>query len=685
MYILANMWFTTLMRQFFFNIDKVVFNFISHIYNLLIAIARTSILSQTDIADMTGRIYKLLAVFMIFKVILSLITYVVNPDDFTDKSKGVAKLGTNIIISLALLILTPYIFNYAYQLQTIILEDNSLGTLIFGEQPEEDFFTSAGDDMAFITMSPFFTPDVSIEAMFECTELTTRNPDKTVSVNNKCSGLKDDMSQDTSVASDKSMYSLVDEERFSEQTLKNYVAGVKTGNLSLMFRQDIAVATDKDNEFYIIDYKYLFSTVVGVVVVLLLITFCMDVGLRSIKLAFLQLIAPIPILSYVDPKSGKDGMFKKWYEMCFKTYISLFIKLLALYFAVYIISKVADFKLIDIVNGSYVTNAFISIFIIIGALMFAKDFTKILEGLGIKLDGGFTFNPIKKLENQAVGGKALSKAASVPFKYGARAAKGLGTAALVGGAAAITGQGFRGMGKAFGGAMKGEKFGKNFSNSYAAAKARKKQVDEMAMDEINPMDVRLANLYNRTHGMTKQERNKALDGRMESVKKSWDSISGTIDAVDVEAKSLKAKVEGIRQAGAAQFTDDSANGGLSSQDKYQQAIKAAEDALDQRRKDVAANLSLLDDGTSDGSGGGMAARAKISQEIKTRNENIEFINNQKITYEAADGSTRTIKIDPTQNIKTVSKSMQGEQGAWQASSDYKKVENIAKYTNKPKG
>ena len=101
------------------------------------------------------------------------------------------------------------------------------------------------------------------------------------------------------------------------------------------------------------EYKYIFSTVVGVVVILLLITFCMDIAVRSIKLAFLQLVAPIPIISYVDPKSGKDGMFKKWYEMCFKTYISLFIRLIALYFAVYIISRVADMKMVDIVNGSY--------------------------------------------------------------------------------------------------------------------------------------------------------------------------------------------------------------------------------------------------------------------------------------------------------------------------------------------
>ena len=174
----------------------------------------------------------------------------------------------------------------------------------------------------------------------------------------------------------------------------------------------MALATNSENTEFIMDYKFVFSTVVGVIVILLLISFCMDVAVRSLKLALLQLIAPVPILSYVDPKSGKDGMFKKWYEMCFKTYLSLFIRLLALYFSVYIISKVSAMNLVDVIDGSYQTNALVAVFIIIGALMFAKDLPKILEGLGIKLDGGgkFTLNPLKKFEEGALGGKRITGA-----------------------------------------------------------------------------------------------------------------------------------------------------------------------------------------------------------------------------------------------------------------------------------
>lgn len=124
------MWFAKIIRQFFFMIDSIIYNGITDIYRLLIDISRTSVLSQSSIQSIANRIYELLAIFMVFKIIFSLIMYVVNPDDFSDKSKGVSKIGINIVISLSLLVLTPYIFSYAFQIQNIILEDNSLGTLI---------------------------------------------------------------------------------------------------------------------------------------------------------------------------------------------------------------------------------------------------------------------------------------------------------------------------------------------------------------------------------------------------------------------------------------------------------------------------------------------------------------------------------------------------------------------------
>lgn len=512
MYILsANMWFQTLMRQFFFNIDKIVFNFISIVYDLLISIARTSVLSQADIIDMADRIYKLLAIFMIFKVTFSLIMYVVNPDDFSDKTKGVSKLGTNIIISLALLILTPYIFSYAYQLQTIILEDNSLASLVFGSSGEENkFLNTAGEDMAFITMRPFFMPNTSIVALADCIEL-----------NDACF---DAMSEET------------DDSKFTSTMVDNYRKGINYSNLGLTFRQDLAIATiDDGGETYVMDYKYLFSTVVGVIVVVLLVTFCMDVAVRSIKLSFLQLIAPIPIISYVDPKSGKDGLFKKWYQMCFKTYLSLFIRLLALYFAVYIISRLGG--MVDIVDGSQQTNAFIAIFIIIGALMFAKQLPKILEGLGIKLDGGgFTLNPLKKFEEGAAGGKKIT---------------GATRGALVGTAGALSGAG---LSAGLSGAWRGFKSGKGWTDAGKATAEMNRKMRQAKLDGSSfhgRMGARMAsslglptaseNIENKIHRIDEQI--KDADNRMAPSKKMAEEKKLYTDAVASMEKRAVQKIE----------------------------------------------------------------------------------------------------------------------------------------------
>ena len=55
MYVLSlNMWFQKLMRQFFFNIDSVVFNFISGIYDLLISIAGNILFSDSFLSRCTS-------------------------------------------------------------------------------------------------------------------------------------------------------------------------------------------------------------------------------------------------------------------------------------------------------------------------------------------------------------------------------------------------------------------------------------------------------------------------------------------------------------------------------------------------------------------------------------------------------------------------------------------------------
>ena len=278
--------------------------------------------------------------------------------------------------------------------------------------------------MAFYVMIPFFSPNYSVEGLSECMNMVDENGD----FNEACS-------------------EALESAGLTDYDHENYTHGIKNQSLGLTFRARTALATtaevedegDDADQHFVIDYKKPLSTVTAVVVCLLLISFCIDIGVRSVKLAFLQLIYPIPVISYMDPKSGKDGMFSKWYKMCLSTFLSLFIRLLALYFGIYIITKVADMGMYDIVNGSQITNGWVKIFVIIGVLMFVKQLPKILENMGVKIegDGKFNLNPLKKLEEGAVGGKRITGAAG-GLAVGAMHGRGLRGAA----AGFMSGKGF---------------------------------------------------------------------------------------------------------------------------------------------------------------------------------------------------------------------------------------------------
>ena len=555
-------WFGKLVRQFFFMLDEGIYNGITEIYRLLIDISRTSVLSQASIQSVANRIYQLLAVFMTFKVIFSLIMYVVNPDDFSDKSKGISKLGANIVITLALLVLTPFIFNYAFQLQNIILEKNNLGVLIFGdfdnETDDKDFsiFIEAGNLIAFNTMKPFFTPDSSIEELSECVSFEINGK-----INPKCSGI--DLSNSNQNDGDEKYYNdvenslaglaLEDDGKYSVMSVANYVYGMEKKNLGMMFRPEMAMATYKSS--FVIDYKFYFSLPIGVIVVLLLITFCMDVALRSVKLAFLQLIAPIPILSYIDPKGGKDGMFKKWYQMCFNTYLSLFVRLLGLYFAIFVITKID--RMSDVLTGAYQSSLLVKIFVIVGALMFAKQLPNILKGLGIKLDGDgkFTLNPLKKFEEEALGGKRITGAARGFMVGTAGAFTGAGVGRMFTGAirGATAGKGWKETGKAEremntrmrNAIANGSTFGGRLASRTAAAFGLPTGA-EFAQERVKKLEGKKKDLDNRKQSLELQKNQEKKEKQ-----DKYDSYSKLYESGDNVFKLAKAAVEkGKGKAGA---------------------------------------------------------------------------------------------------------------------------------------
>jgi hypothetical protein len=121
-------------------------------------------------------------------------------------------------------------------------------------------------------------------------------------------------------------------------------------------------------------------------------------------------------------------MFSKWVKTVTSTYISLFIRLLAIYFAIAVVMIVAEGGVdIDSTNnGNLVQNIFVKAFIIFGTLLFAKELPKLLEDItGMKLDGG-GMNLKNRFKD--VPGVGVGKAVA----FGAGGLVGAGVASAVG-------------------------------------------------------------------------------------------------------------------------------------------------------------------------------------------------------------------------------------------------------------
>ena len=411
--------------EVFLSLDKVIYNLIAVIYKLIVDLAEYQVFDSKDIEEFSNRVYALVGIFMLFKITFSMIVYLVNPDEFSDKSKGFGSLIKNVIISMVLIVAVPYIFNEAFYVQKMILHDGTIAKIVFGNGIKDSSanIDQPGKELKFILFSQFVKPNSDDYAQLAvCDELFTYDADGKISNSEESTEEGEGTSKtvkhheinETCKTALKCAFDGNKEGDSCEETdnYLYYVKGMENSEFGLL-TSDSDVFTysantkNKSQSNYkqpVIAYRWGVSTIIGIIVTLILITICLDVAVRSIKLGFYQIIAPIPILSNCDPKASKNGMLQKWAKACVETYLDLFLRLLGLFLGMKLIVALTD-------NTKF--QGFASVVIVIGALMFAKQLPKILQDLtGLKLDGKFTLNPFKKIKNEIPEGlsKGLEKA-----------------------------------------------------------------------------------------------------------------------------------------------------------------------------------------------------------------------------------------------------------------------------------
>lgn len=386
-------------RNMFFMIDKVIYKWIVDVYDFVLELSRVNIFDQETLGKLALNIYSVIGIFMLFKLSFNILQYIVSPESFTDKNKGIGKVVQNVVIVLVLIAGVPFIFRLAIDLQTTIVNNGIIEGLILGRNKMTGAATSnsPGNMMSRVTFSAF---------------LNCGKP-----------GDKADCQDDTQG--------------------KILIDGLING-----MELDLVEINYEKNSTYYFNYSFPLSTLAGVVVLFMLIIFSYDMALRTVKLGFLQIISPIPIISFIDPSSSvSKGMFGNWVKLCKDAYLGLFIRLLSLAFVVFIVHYLNSDPFSKMLENAKIATdhqIFIQIFIIIGALFFAKEAPKMLESLfGGNLSAGFggmkALNPFNRMAGGAaiLGAAGLAKSAAVglpAYLAGGIASKAKGGSFFAGGA-----------------------------------------------------------------------------------------------------------------------------------------------------------------------------------------------------------------------------------------------------------
>ena len=393
------------LRTLMASIGALLYSLIDYLYTVFIYVGKAEILENDFIQTIYRKVGLILGLFMVFKLTFSLVQSLISPDKFTDKKNGYAAIIGRSVIAIVLLGITPSIFREAFKLQNIIINDNIIYKLVAGKTAQGNM-----DDMGRIIASDlyfsFFTDN-------ESPYLNNGTLDK--------------------IYESESEY----QDRFVDDDFTNLETRVRDRDIS--FDDTVPYLAIKDSsEGYVIEYNWLLSLAMAIAVIF--VTYCIQVGSRVVHLAYLQIIAPVPILSYI---SDPDGSFKKWLKQCTTTFLDLFLRLAIIYFAVTMIGEVinqfsrAEGVIFDSTGlpANTFTALLVKIFIILGLLIFAKRVPELLKDLFPNLGGGAaslgfgikkTFSDLKDSPLTKIGWSAAKPVATLAKKSGAYAWKQTG-------------------------------------------------------------------------------------------------------------------------------------------------------------------------------------------------------------------------------------------------------------------
>lgn len=337
-----------ILYEIFVLIDSWIYALAAFAMQAFFAIAKLQLSTENinDISYITSRIMLLCGVYALFKLSITLINCIIDPNKIEKSGKSGTKIVQRIVIAVVLLASSKFIFDELFAFQNVVIDSNVIPKIIYGDANYND---ENDGDMA-LTSKKF--------------------------VNSVFVTLFENNTAETSPSE-------------AAKTAKNRVLQGESILLLSPYAYDAG--------FHYIPFV---TGIVGILLCYYFIAFAFELGTRIIKLFVLQVISPIPIIMSIDPSSKSDKLvnFAKLYG---GIYLNVFVRILTVYVAFVALNLVTS-----VFDG---INWLAKILLIIGVFHAAKELPKLIEdALGMKLglgDAGKGFGAV--LKGTIAGGAGL--------------------------------------------------------------------------------------------------------------------------------------------------------------------------------------------------------------------------------------------------------------------------------------
>ena len=325
---------------------EAIYPIIAFAYELFIKLATFELLEPTAVKEIYKRITMILTIIMVFYITFEFVKYVIQPETMTDKEKGVSKLPIKTVAVVVLIALIPNFFTYANKLQTALIKNEIVSKIILNKSYiNYEYF---GRNLSWQTLNVFYHEEIEDEEQ-ECEDGI---PCNTIIKMNESNMLNDGK-------------------------LTYMALGINSaGEIKKNVQNSDGTSSTESLETTYIHFDAIWAVLVGGFIAYMLILYCVDVGARVIQIAYLQIIAPIPIIGILSPK--KDNMFTKWAKQCLTTYLDVFIRLAIINFILLICQTLLNSTATENFGGA---EPMVKIALILGLLVFAKRVPKMIGEL----------------------------------------------------------------------------------------------------------------------------------------------------------------------------------------------------------------------------------------------------------------------------------------------------------------